>query len=69
MHAVIVKVAIGDLETAEGALREQVVPRVSQARVRDWVLDAEGRYGTVDSRFRVGGSRQRHGRAGQVNGS
>jgi hypothetical protein len=31
MHAVVVKVAIGDLEAAEGALREQVVPRVSQA--------------------------------------
>ena len=31
MHAVIVKVTIGDPESAERALREQVVPRVSQA--------------------------------------
>lgn len=31
MYAVVVKVAIGDLEAAEGALREQVVSRVSQA--------------------------------------
>lgn len=31
MHAVVVKVTISDLGTAEGALREQVVPRVSQA--------------------------------------
>jgi hypothetical protein len=31
MHAVVVKVRISDQEIAEGALREQVVPRVSQA--------------------------------------
>lgn len=31
MHAVVVKVAIGDIEAAEGALREQVVSRVSQS--------------------------------------
>lgn len=31
MHAVVVKVRISDQATAEGALREQVVPRVSQA--------------------------------------
>ena len=31
MHAVIVKVTIDDPEPAERALREQVVPRVSQA--------------------------------------
>jgi hypothetical protein len=31
MHAVVVKVTIDDVEAAEGALREQVVPRVSQA--------------------------------------
>jgi hypothetical protein len=31
MHAVVVKVRITDQRTAEGALRDQVVPRVSQA--------------------------------------
>lgn len=31
MHAVVVKVTIGDLGVAESALREQVVPRASQA--------------------------------------
>jgi hypothetical protein len=31
MHAVIVRVTINDVEPAEAALREQVVPRVSQA--------------------------------------
>lgn len=31
MHAVVVKVTIKDEEAAEEALREQVVPRVSQA--------------------------------------
>jgi hypothetical protein len=31
MHAVVVKVTISDMGPAEGALREQVVPRVSQA--------------------------------------
>jgi stage III sporulation protein SpoIIIAA len=31
MHAVVVKVRISDQEVAESALREQVVPRVSQA--------------------------------------
>ena len=31
MHAVVVRVSIGDSETAEHRLREQVVPRVSQA--------------------------------------
>jgi hypothetical protein len=31
MHAVVVKVTINDLGAAETALREQVVPRVSQA--------------------------------------
>jgi hypothetical protein len=31
MHAVVVKVRISDQEIAESALREQVVPRVSQA--------------------------------------
>jgi hypothetical protein len=31
MHAVVVKVRIHDQEVAEGALREQVVPRLSQA--------------------------------------
>jgi hypothetical protein len=30
MHAVVVKVRISDQEVAESALREQVVPRVSQ---------------------------------------
>jgi hypothetical protein len=31
MHAVVVKVTVNDLEAAQAALREQVVPRVSQA--------------------------------------
>ena len=31
MHAVVVKVSIGDIEKAHVGLREQVVPRVSQA--------------------------------------
>jgi hypothetical protein len=31
MHAVVVKVTINDLEPAEAALRDEVVPRVSQA--------------------------------------
>jgi hypothetical protein len=31
MHAVVVKVTINDPEAAETALREQTVPRVSQA--------------------------------------
>jgi hypothetical protein len=31
MHAVVVRVTIGDPEQAEPALRDQVVPRVSQA--------------------------------------
>ena len=31
MHAVVVRVNIGDPETAEQGLKEQVVPRVSQA--------------------------------------
>ena len=31
MHAVVVRVNIGDSETAEQGLREQVVPRISQA--------------------------------------
>jgi hypothetical protein len=31
MHAVVVKVNIGDPETAQPQLREQVIPRVSQA--------------------------------------
>jgi hypothetical protein len=31
MHAVVVKVSINDPEAAETALREQTVPRVSQA--------------------------------------
>jgi hypothetical protein len=31
MHAVVVKVTISEQESADGALREQVVPRVSQA--------------------------------------
>ena len=31
MHAVVVKVNIGDPETAQQGLREQVIPRVSQA--------------------------------------
>ena len=31
MHAVVVKVNISDVEPAEAALREQIVPRVSQA--------------------------------------
>ena len=31
MHAVVVKVSISDPEAAESHLREQVVPRVSQA--------------------------------------
>jgi hypothetical protein len=31
MHAVVVKVTINDLETAQRLLQEQVVPRVSQA--------------------------------------
>lgn len=31
MHAVVVKVTINDQEAAESALREQVVPGVSQA--------------------------------------
>jgi hypothetical protein len=30
MHAVVVKVTINDLETAERALRDRVVPQVSQ---------------------------------------
>jgi hypothetical protein len=31
MHAVVVRVTINDLEAAERALHEQLVPRVSQA--------------------------------------
>jgi hypothetical protein len=31
MHAVVVRVKIGDPQTAEQGLRDQVVPRVSQA--------------------------------------
>jgi hypothetical protein len=31
MHAVVVRVTISDVEQAEAALRDQVVPRVSQA--------------------------------------
>lgn len=31
MHAVVVRVTINDTESAEKALREEVVPRVSQA--------------------------------------
>ena len=31
MHAVVVRVTINDIESAEKALREEVVPRVSQA--------------------------------------
>ena len=31
MHAVVVKVTIDDMESAEKALRDEVVPRVSQA--------------------------------------
>jgi hypothetical protein len=31
MHAVVVKVTITDSEAAESVLREQIVPRVSQA--------------------------------------
>ena len=31
MHAVVVKVTINDMGSAEKALREEVVPRVSQA--------------------------------------
>lgn len=31
MHAVVVKVNIGDVDTAQSGLREQVIPRVSQA--------------------------------------
>lgn len=31
MHAVVVRVTISDPESSESALREQVVPRVSQA--------------------------------------
>lgn len=31
MHAVVVRVTINDLEASEAALREQVVPRISQA--------------------------------------
>jgi hypothetical protein len=31
MHAVVVKVNIGDPETAQQGLRDQVIPRVSQA--------------------------------------
>ena len=31
MHAVVVRVSIGDIERSRAALREQVIPRVSQA--------------------------------------
>jgi len=31
MHAVVVRVTVNDLEGSEAVLREQVVPRVSQA--------------------------------------
>ena len=31
MHAVVVRVTVNDAETAETALREQVVPRVQQS--------------------------------------
>jgi hypothetical protein len=31
MHAVVVRVTINDVEPADAALREEVVPRVSQA--------------------------------------
>jgi hypothetical protein len=31
MHAVVVRVTIGDVEVAQKGLREEIVPRVSQA--------------------------------------
>jgi hypothetical protein len=46
MHAVIVDVSIGDVETAQKELREQVVPRVSQAPgfvTGVWLSPAEGK--------------------------
>ena len=45
MHAVVVRVSIGDHELAEKALREQVVPRVSSAPgfvAGYWTRSSEG---------------------------
>ena len=45
MHAVVVRVAIGDREQAEPALRNEVVPRVSQApgfKAGYWTASDEG---------------------------
>ena len=48
MHAVVVRVNIGDTDTAEQGLHEQVVPRVSQAPgfvAGYWTRSADGSNG------------------------
>jgi hypothetical protein len=48
MHAVVVNLAIEELDSDLADLRDRVVPRVSQAPgVRYGVLDTEGQYGAV----------------------
>jgi hypothetical protein len=45
MHAVVVRVTIGDVEQAEPVLRDQVVPRVAQApgfKAGYWTSSNEG---------------------------
>ena len=41
MHAVVSKVTINDRDAADSHLRENVVPGVSQARIRSSVLDTK----------------------------
>jgi hypothetical protein len=48
LHAVVVRVTIGDVETARKGLREQVVPRASQAPgfvAGYWTRSDDGRNG------------------------
>ena len=48
MHAVLVHVTLSDPQGSEVALREQVVPRISGARLRRRLLDSEGQWRCVD---------------------
>jgi hypothetical protein len=47
MHAVVVKVTVSDLESAQAALRNEVVPRVAQSPgfVAGYWLEPEGDQG------------------------
>lgn len=48
MHAVVVRVSIGDVQQARAALREQVVPRVAEApgfKAGYWTSSDDGRNG------------------------